>query len=158
MEPSAPTCAFSKAALQTPAPSHEASTPPPPPTAAASSASAGPCGQPSYAGAVAKNLNTAAPPFMHGPPHAPAAIPAQNPQPISRKHSKQPFFATCGPTCRQFYIEVPTIPSDTSLPSLVNTANCALTHARSTLKVDSAHISPPWHHMCHSFCPLNIGP
>ncbi|KAF9440004.1 hypothetical protein P691DRAFT_768455, partial [Macrolepiota fuliginosa MF-IS2] len=34
MEPSAPTCAFSEAASQTPAPSHKASTPPPPPTTA----------------------------------------------------------------------------------------------------------------------------
>ncbi|KAF9440826.1 hypothetical protein P691DRAFT_767187 [Macrolepiota fuliginosa MF-IS2] len=132
MEPSAPTCAFSKVALQTPAPSYKATMPPPPPTtaatspaAAASSVSAGP-----------------SPPFVHGPPHAPAAILAQNPQPILSKCSKQPFFATCRPTHRQFYIEAPNIPSDTSLPSLVNTANHALTHAKSTLKVDSAHISP----------------
>ncbi|KAF9439863.1 hypothetical protein P691DRAFT_768695 [Macrolepiota fuliginosa MF-IS2] len=132
MEPSTPTHVFSKAASQTPAPSHKASTPPPPPTTAAtlpaavtSSASAGP-----------------SPPFVCGPPHAPEAIPTQNPQPILNKCSKQPFFTTCGPMCRQFYIEAPTIPSNTSLPSLVNTANCALTCARSTLKVDSAYISP----------------
>ncbi|KAF9441573.1 hypothetical protein P691DRAFT_791117 [Macrolepiota fuliginosa MF-IS2] len=149
MEPPTPTHAFSKAASQTPAPSHKASMPPPPPTAVvtlpaavASSASAGPCGQPSYTGAVARNLNPAAPPFIHGPPHAPAAIPAQNPQPTSSKHLKWPFFATHRPMHRQFYIEALTIPSDTSLPSLVNMANHALTHARSTLKVDSAHISP----------------
>ncbi|KAF9440064.1 hypothetical protein P691DRAFT_768345 [Macrolepiota fuliginosa MF-IS2] len=149
MEPPTPTHAFSEAALQTPAPSHEASTPPPPPTAvatspaaAASSAPAGPCGRPSYTGTVARNLNPAAPPFVHGPPHTPVAIPAQNPQPILSKHSKWPFFAMCGPMCRQFYIEAPTIPSDTSLPSLVNTANCTLTHARSSLKVNSAHFSP----------------
>ncbi|KAF9439977.1 hypothetical protein P691DRAFT_784047 [Macrolepiota fuliginosa MF-IS2] len=43
---------------------------------------------------------------------------------------------------QQFYIEAPNIPSDTSLPSLVNMANCALTCARSTLKVNTAYISP----------------
>ncbi|KAF9439966.1 hypothetical protein P691DRAFT_768525 [Macrolepiota fuliginosa MF-IS2] len=82
MEPPAPTHVFSEAASQTPAPSHEASTPPPPlttvatlPAAAASIPPAGPCGQASYAGTAARNLNPAAPPFMHGPPHAPAAIP-----------------------------------------------------------------------------------
>ncbi|KAF9440871.1 hypothetical protein P691DRAFT_629270, partial [Macrolepiota fuliginosa MF-IS2] len=124
-------------------------TPPPPPTtvatlpaAAASPTSAGPCGRPSYADTAARNLNPAAPPFMHGPPRAPVAIPAQNPQPVSSKCSKRPFYTMHRPMHRQFYIEAPTIPSDTSLPSLVNMANCALTHARSTLKVDSAYISP----------------
>ncbi|KAF9441439.1 hypothetical protein P691DRAFT_766288 [Macrolepiota fuliginosa MF-IS2] len=142
MEPPAPTCAFSEAASQTPAPSHKASMPPPPPTAVASSPSAGPCGQPSYAGTAAKNLNPAAPPFMRGPPHTPAAIPAQNPQPASSKHSKWPFYAMHRPMHRQFYIEALNIPSDTSLPSLINMANCALTCARSSLKVNTAYISP----------------
>ncbi|KAF9439490.1 hypothetical protein P691DRAFT_786393, partial [Macrolepiota fuliginosa MF-IS2] len=40
MEPPAPTRAFSEAASQTPAPSHEASTPPPPPAAVATSPAA----------------------------------------------------------------------------------------------------------------------
>ncbi|KAF9439624.1 hypothetical protein P691DRAFT_769273 [Macrolepiota fuliginosa MF-IS2] len=44
MEPPAPTHAYSEAALQTPAPSHEASMPPPPPAAVASSPPAGPRG------------------------------------------------------------------------------------------------------------------
>ncbi|KAF9441357.1 hypothetical protein P691DRAFT_766379 [Macrolepiota fuliginosa MF-IS2] len=149
MEPSTPIHAFSEAASQTPAPSHKATMPPSPPTAAAtspaavvSSGSAGPCGRPSYAGAVARNLNPAAPPFVRGPPRAPVAIPAQNPQLVLNKCLKWPFFATCRPTCRQFYIEVLNIPSNTSLSSLANTANCALTCAKSTLKVNSAHFSP----------------
>ncbi|KAF9440430.1 hypothetical protein P691DRAFT_767771 [Macrolepiota fuliginosa MF-IS2] len=117
--------------------------PPPLPTAAASIPSAGPHGHASYAGAAAKNLNPAAPPFVHGPPRAPVAQPpAQAQQPISSKHLKQPFFAMRSPSCHQFYIEVPTIPHDTSLPSLVKSANTALTHAKSTLWVDSAHFSP----------------
>ncbi|KAF9441499.1 hypothetical protein P691DRAFT_766209 [Macrolepiota fuliginosa MF-IS2] len=123
--------------------------PPPPPTTvatspavAASSTPASPCGQPSYTGTAARNLDPAAPPFVCGPPRAPAATPAQNPQPVSSKRSKWPFFTMHGPMHRQFYIEVPTIPSNTSLPSLVNLANHTLTHARSTLKVDSACISP----------------
>ncbi|KAF9439563.1 hypothetical protein P691DRAFT_769414 [Macrolepiota fuliginosa MF-IS2] len=79
MEPLTPTHAFSEAALQTPAPSHKASTSPPPPTAAATLPAAAasipptsPHGHASYASTVAKNLNPAAPPFMHGPPCAPA--------------------------------------------------------------------------------------
>ncbi|KAF9440429.1 hypothetical protein P691DRAFT_767774 [Macrolepiota fuliginosa MF-IS2] len=51
MEPTTPACAFSEAASQTPAPSHEATMPPPPPAAVAtspaavaSSPSASPCG------------------------------------------------------------------------------------------------------------------
>ncbi|KAF9441215.1 hypothetical protein P691DRAFT_766584 [Macrolepiota fuliginosa MF-IS2] len=42
MEPITPTCVFSEAALQTPIPSHEVSTPPPPPAAVASIPPAGP--------------------------------------------------------------------------------------------------------------------
>ncbi|KAF9444967.1 hypothetical protein P691DRAFT_762943 [Macrolepiota fuliginosa MF-IS2] len=150
MEPLAPTRAFSEAASQTPAPSHEASTPPPPPAAAATSPAAaasippaGPRGRASYAGAAAKNLNPAAPPFVHGPPRAPVAKPpAQAQQPVSSKRSKRPFFATRGPSRRQFFIEAPTIPADTSLPTMVVTANRALSRAKSTLKVDSARLSP----------------
>ncbi|KAF9439657.1 hypothetical protein P691DRAFT_785568 [Macrolepiota fuliginosa MF-IS2] len=141
---------FSEAASQTPAPSHEATMPPPPPAAAATSLAAvasippaGPRGRASYAGAAAKNLNPAAPPFVRGPPRAPAAQPpAQAQQPVSSKRSKRPFFATRGPSRRQFYIKMPNTPSDTSLPSLVITANRALTRAKSTLKVDSAQLSP----------------
>ncbi|KAF9440111.1 hypothetical protein P691DRAFT_783264 [Macrolepiota fuliginosa MF-IS2] len=77
MEPPAPTCAFSEAASQTPAPFLEVSHPPPAPAAAASTPPAGPCGHASYTGTAAKNLNPAAPLFVHGPPHAPAAPPAQ---------------------------------------------------------------------------------
>ncbi|KAF9439816.1 hypothetical protein P691DRAFT_768811 [Macrolepiota fuliginosa MF-IS2] len=102
MEPITPTCAFSRAASQTPAPSHEDSTPPPPPAvvatspaAAASILPASPHGRTSYAGTVAKNLNPAAPPFMHGPPHAPVAPPAQAP----KASSKRPFYVTQGPSC-----------------------------------------------------------
>ncbi|KAF9440714.1 hypothetical protein P691DRAFT_781586 [Macrolepiota fuliginosa MF-IS2] len=132
-----------EAASQTPAPSLEASTPPPPPAAAASIPPASPRGCASYAGTAAKNLNPAAPPFVHGPPHAPAAQPpAQAQQPILSKRSKWPFFATRGPSHCQFFIEVLNIPSDTSFPTLVVTANRALTHAKSTLKVDSAQLSP----------------
>ncbi|KAF9440189.1 hypothetical protein P691DRAFT_768154 [Macrolepiota fuliginosa MF-IS2] len=80
MEPSTPTCAFSKTASQTPAPSHEVTMPPPPPAAAAPSPKPGPRPRPSYAGAAVKNLNPAAPPFMHGPPHAPVAPPTQAPR------------------------------------------------------------------------------
>ncbi|KAF9440252.1 hypothetical protein P691DRAFT_768040 [Macrolepiota fuliginosa MF-IS2] len=64
-----------EAASQAPAPSHKASMPPPPPTATATLPAAvasipkpGPKPRPSYAGAVVKNLDPAAPPFMHGPP------------------------------------------------------------------------------------------
>ncbi|KAF9440378.1 hypothetical protein P691DRAFT_782528, partial [Macrolepiota fuliginosa MF-IS2] len=96
MEPPTPIQVFNEAALQTLAPSHEASTPPSPPAAvatspaaAASISPASPCGCASYTGAVAKNLNPAAPP--------------------------------------SFFIEVPTIPTDTSLPTMVATANKALT-------------------------------
>ncbi|KAF9440904.1 hypothetical protein P691DRAFT_779968 [Macrolepiota fuliginosa MF-IS2] len=139
-----------KAASQTPAPSHEASMPPPPhaavatlPAAAASIPPAGPQGCASYTGAAARNLNPAAPPFVHGPPHTPVAQPpAQAQQPISSKHSKQPFFVTRGPSHHQFFIKVPAIPPDTSLPTLVNMANRALVQAKSTLKVDSARLSP----------------
>ncbi|KAF9439505.1 hypothetical protein P691DRAFT_769573, partial [Macrolepiota fuliginosa MF-IS2] len=150
MEPPAPTRVFSEAASQTPAPSHEASTPPPPPTTAATSPAAaasippaGPRGRASYAGAAAKNLNPAAPPFVRGPPRAPAAQPpAQAQQPVSSKRSKRPFFATRGPSRRQFFIEAPTIPPDTSLHTVVITANRALARAKSNLKVDSARLSP----------------
>ncbi|KAF9439379.1 hypothetical protein P691DRAFT_769979 [Macrolepiota fuliginosa MF-IS2] len=149
MEPIAPTHAFSEAAAQTPAP-HEATMPPPPPTTAATSPAAvasippaGPHGRASYAGAVAKNLNPAAPPFVCGPPCAPVAQPpAQAQQPVSSKCSKWPFYATCSPSRCQFFIEVLTIPPDTSLPSLVKMANNALACAKSTLQVDSAHFSP----------------
>ncbi|KAF9439872.1 hypothetical protein P691DRAFT_784440 [Macrolepiota fuliginosa MF-IS2] len=106
MEPSTPTHAFSEATSQTPAPSHEASTPPLSPTAVAtllaavaSPTPAGLHGQPSYAGAAARNLNPA------------------------------------------FFIELPSIPQDTSLPSLVSMANKSLMHAKLTLKVDSASFS-----------------
>ncbi|KAF9442397.1 hypothetical protein P691DRAFT_789526 [Macrolepiota fuliginosa MF-IS2] len=87
MELLAPTHAFSEAASQTPAPSHEASMPPPPPAAVAS-------------------------------------IPP------------------AGPSHCQFFIEVPTIPNDTFLPTLVTTANRALVWAKSILKVDLACFSP----------------
>ncbi|KAF9439418.1 hypothetical protein P691DRAFT_769845 [Macrolepiota fuliginosa MF-IS2] len=95
MEPIAPTHAFSKAALQTPAPSLEVSTPPPSlaaaatlPAAAASSSPASPQGHASYTGTVAKNLNPAAPPFVCGPPHAPAVQPpTQAQQPVSSKQA-----------------------------------------------------------------------
>ncbi|KAF9441350.1 hypothetical protein P691DRAFT_766393 [Macrolepiota fuliginosa MF-IS2] len=140
MEPPAPTCAFSEAASQTPAPSHEATTPPPPPAAAAtlpaaaaSSPPASPHGHASYTGTAAKNLNPAAPPF------SPLA---QAQQPISSKCSKQPFYAMCSPSWHQFFIEAPNIPKDTSLPSMVKMANNALACAKSTLWVDSAHFSP----------------
>ncbi|KAF9439695.1 hypothetical protein P691DRAFT_769107 [Macrolepiota fuliginosa MF-IS2] len=143
MEPLAPTRVYSEAASQTPAPSHEASMPPPPPAAVASIPPASPCGHASYAGAAAKNLNPAAPPFVHGPPRAPAAQPpAQAQQPVSSKRSKWPFFATRGPSRRQFFIEAPTISPDTPLITLVITANRALARAKSTLKVDSARLSP----------------
>ncbi|KAF9445431.1 hypothetical protein P691DRAFT_762491 [Macrolepiota fuliginosa MF-IS2] len=143
MEPAAPTHAFSEAASQTPTPSHEMSMPPSPPAAVASIPPAGPCGHASYAGAVARNLNPAAPPFMCGPPCAPVAQPpAQAQQPVSSKCLKWPFFVTRGPSHHQFFIEVPAIPSDTSLPTLVIMANRALAQAKSTLKVDSACISP----------------
>ncbi|KAF9440785.1 hypothetical protein P691DRAFT_767251 [Macrolepiota fuliginosa MF-IS2] len=130
MEPSAPTHAFSEAASQTPAPSHEATTPPPPPVTVAtlpaavtSSPPAGPCGCASYAGTVAKNLNPAAPPFCAWPPTC----------------------TTCstlcpGPTaCLE---QAPTIPKGTSLPTLVKTANTALVCTKSTLQVDSACFTP----------------
>ncbi|KAF9439612.1 hypothetical protein P691DRAFT_785757, partial [Macrolepiota fuliginosa MF-IS2] len=143
MEPPAPTRAFSEAALQTPAPSHEASMPPPPPAAAASIPPASPRGCASYAGTAAKNLNPAALPFMRGPPHAPVAQPpAQVQQPVLSKRSKQPFYATRGPSRQQFFIEVPNIPKDTSLPSMVKLANNALARAKSHLQVDSACFSP----------------
>ncbi|KAF9442072.1 hypothetical protein P691DRAFT_765610 [Macrolepiota fuliginosa MF-IS2] len=149
MEPPAPTCAFSEAASQTPAPSHEVTMPPPPPTtaailsaAAASIPPAGPHGHASCTGAAAKNLNPAAPLFVHGPPHAPVQPLAQAQQPISSKCLKCPFFAMCGPSHCQFFIEALTIPPNTSLPTLVITANRALSCAKSTLKVDSAHLSP----------------
>ncbi|KAF9441598.1 hypothetical protein P691DRAFT_766094 [Macrolepiota fuliginosa MF-IS2] len=143
MEPTAPTCAFSEAASQTPVPSHEASTPSPLPAAVASIPPAGPRGHASYTGAAAKNLNPAAPPFMRGPPRAPAAQPlAQAQQPVSSKRLKRPFYVTRGPSRRQFFIEVPNIPKDTSLPSMVKSANNALARAKSTLWVDSAHFSP----------------
>ncbi|KAF9439818.1 hypothetical protein P691DRAFT_784787 [Macrolepiota fuliginosa MF-IS2] len=143
MEPPALTHVFSEAASQTPAPSHEASTPPPPPAAAASIPPAGPHGCASYTGAVARNLNPAAPPFVCGPPCAPVAQPpAQAQQPISSKCLKRPFFMTRGPSCRQFFIEAPNIPSDTSLSTMVITANRAVMQAKSTLKVDSACLSP----------------
>ncbi|KAF9448572.1 hypothetical protein P691DRAFT_759819 [Macrolepiota fuliginosa MF-IS2] len=149
MELPAPTHAFSEAALQTPAPSHEASTPPPPPTAVATSPAAAasippasPHGHASYAGTTAKNLNPAAPPFVHGPPHAPVQPSAQAQQPILSKCSKWPFYTTCGPFQCQFFIKVPSIPKDTSLPSMVKMANTALSHAKSTQRVDSAHFSP----------------
>ncbi|KAF9442435.1 hypothetical protein P691DRAFT_765230 [Macrolepiota fuliginosa MF-IS2] len=150
MELLTPTHAFSEAALQTPAPSHEASMPSPLPAAAATSPaavasipSAGPQGHASYAGAAAKNLNPAAPPFVRGPPRAPAAQPlAQAQQPVSSKRSKQPFYVTRGPSRCQFFIEAPSIPKDTSLPSMVKSANNALAHAKSTLQVDSACFSP----------------
>ncbi|KAF9442629.1 hypothetical protein P691DRAFT_765011 [Macrolepiota fuliginosa MF-IS2] len=146
MEPPTPTRVYSEAASQTPALSHEASMPPSPPTAAATSPAAaasippvGPRGRASYTGAAAKNLNPAAPPFVRGSPRTPAAQPpAQAQQPVSSKRSKRPFFATRGPSRRQFFIEALAIPSDTSLPTLVITANRALARAKSTLKVDSA--------------------
>ncbi|KAF9442518.1 hypothetical protein P691DRAFT_789329 [Macrolepiota fuliginosa MF-IS2] len=137
-----------EAALQTPAPSHKATTPPPStvvatlPAAAASNPPASPHGHASYAGTAARNLNPAAPPFVHGPPCAPVQPPAQAQQPVSSKCSKQLFFATRGPSQCQFYIEVLSIPTNTSLPTMVNMANKALACAKSTLKVDSALFSP----------------
>ncbi|KAF9440162.1 hypothetical protein P691DRAFT_783167 [Macrolepiota fuliginosa MF-IS2] len=131
MEPTTPTHVFSKAALQTPAPSLEASMPPSPPAAAAAAASvppAGPCAHVSYPGAVAKNLNPAAPHFVCGPPCAPAQPPAQ---------AQQPILSKC-----QFFIEAPNIPKDTSLPSMVKTANSSLACTKSTLQVDSACFTP----------------
>ncbi|KAF9440559.1 hypothetical protein P691DRAFT_767596 [Macrolepiota fuliginosa MF-IS2] len=117
MEPSAPTHAFSEVASQTPAPSHKASMPPPPPTAAATSPAAaasipkpGPKPRPSYSSAAAKNLNPAAPPFMCGPPCTPVAPPAQAPRASLKPRSKRPFYAIQGPSCWQFFIEVPSIP------------------------------------------------
>ncbi|KAF9439944.1 hypothetical protein P691DRAFT_784181 [Macrolepiota fuliginosa MF-IS2] len=90
-----------------------------------------------------RNLNPAAPPFMRGPPCTPAAQPpAQAQQPVLSKHSKWLFFAMRGPSHRQFFIEVPTISPGTSLPTLVTMANRALAQAKSTLKVDSACLSP----------------
>ncbi|KAF9440013.1 hypothetical protein P691DRAFT_768438 [Macrolepiota fuliginosa MF-IS2] len=149
MEPIAPTHAFSEAASQTPAPSLKASMPPPLPTTVAISPAAvasippsSPHGHASYAGTAAKNLNPAAPPFVHGPPHAPVQPPAQAQQPVSSKHSKWPFYATCGPSRHQFFIEVPSIPKDTSLPSMVKMANTSLACAKSALWVDSACFSP----------------
>ncbi|KAF9442878.1 hypothetical protein P691DRAFT_788870 [Macrolepiota fuliginosa MF-IS2] len=131
--PMIPTHVFNEAALQTLAPSHEASSPPPLPAAVASIPTDSPCGQPSYAGAVAKNLNPAAPPFVCGPPCAPVQPPAQAQQPISSKRSKQLFYVMCGPSQHQFFIEAPSIPKDTSLLSMVKMANTALVHAKSTL-------------------------
>ncbi|KAF9439972.1 hypothetical protein P691DRAFT_768507 [Macrolepiota fuliginosa MF-IS2] len=133
MELPAPTRVFSEAASQTPAPSHEATTPPPPhavvATLPAAAASIPPVGPP--------------PPFVCGPPHAPAAQPlTQAQQPILSKRSKRPFYATRGPSRRQFFIEAPSIPKDTSLPSMVKLANNALVHAKSTLRVNSARFSP----------------
>ncbi|KAF9439443.1 hypothetical protein P691DRAFT_769756 [Macrolepiota fuliginosa MF-IS2] len=133
MEPPAPTHAFSEAASQTPAPPHEAPMPPPPPAAvatlpaaAASIPPAGPRGCASYTGTAARNLNPAAPPFVHGPPCAPVAQPpAQAQQPISSKRLKRLFYATRGPSCCQFFIEAPNIPKDTSLLSMVKSANNA---------------------------------
>ncbi|KAF9440248.1 hypothetical protein P691DRAFT_782865 [Macrolepiota fuliginosa MF-IS2] len=150
MELPAPTCTFSEAASQTPAPSHEATTPPPPlaaaatlPAAVASIPPASPHGHASYASAAVKNLNPAAPPFVRGPPCAPVATPpAQAQQPTSSKCSKQPFFTTRGPSCQQFFIKVLSIPNSTSLPSLVKSANTALVHTKSTLWVDLAHFTP----------------
>ncbi|KAF9441692.1 hypothetical protein P691DRAFT_765997 [Macrolepiota fuliginosa MF-IS2] len=75
MEPSTPTHAFSKAALQTPAPSHEASMPPPPPTTAATLPAA----------AASSALASPSPPFVHGPPCAPVQTPAQAQQPVLSK-------------------------------------------------------------------------
>ncbi|KAF9443034.1 hypothetical protein P691DRAFT_764661 [Macrolepiota fuliginosa MF-IS2] len=97
MEPPAPTCVFSEAASQTPAPSHEAIMPSPLPAAAATSPAAaastppaGPRSHASYAGAAAKNLNPAAPPFVCGPPRAPVAKPpAQDQQPVSSSRSAE---------------------------------------------------------------------
>ncbi|KAF9442421.1 hypothetical protein P691DRAFT_789474 [Macrolepiota fuliginosa MF-IS2] len=133
----------SEAASQTPAPSHEASRPPPSSAAVASIPPTGPHACASYAGTAAKNLNPAAPPFMCGPPHVPVAQPpAQAQQPVSSKHLKQLFFAMRGPSHCQFFIEVPTIPKDTSLPSMVKTANNALACTKSTLWVDLACFSP----------------
>ncbi|KAF9440117.1 hypothetical protein P691DRAFT_768240 [Macrolepiota fuliginosa MF-IS2] len=132
-----------EAASQTPAPSHEAAMPSPLPAAVASSVPTSPHGQPSYTGAAAKNLNPAAPPFVRGPPRAPAAKPlAQDQQPILSKRSKRPFYATRGPSRQQFFIEVPNIPKDTSLPSMVKSANNTLACAKSSLRVDSARFSP----------------
>ncbi|KAF9441711.1 hypothetical protein P691DRAFT_765975 [Macrolepiota fuliginosa MF-IS2] len=112
------------------------------PVAVASIPPASPHGHTSYAGTAAKNLNPAAPPFVCGPPHAPAAPQAQDPKPTLNKCTKWPFYVTHGSSCCQFFIEAPTIPNDTSLPTMVTKANKALAHAKSTLKVDSACFSP----------------
>ncbi|KAF9439883.1 hypothetical protein P691DRAFT_768657 [Macrolepiota fuliginosa MF-IS2] len=90
MEPSAPTHAFSKAASQTPAPSHEATMPSPHLAAAASI----PKPRPSYTGAAAKNLNPAALLFVHGPPHIPVAPSAQASRVSLKPQSKRPFYVT----------------------------------------------------------------
>ncbi|KAF9440146.1 hypothetical protein P691DRAFT_768206 [Macrolepiota fuliginosa MF-IS2] len=97
MELTAPTCAFSEAASQTPAPIHVVDMPPPPPSIPAAAApipKPGPKPRPSYASAAAKNLNPAAPPFVRGPPHAPVAPPAQAPRTSLNPHLKRPFYAT----------------------------------------------------------------
>ncbi|KAF9440344.1 hypothetical protein P691DRAFT_767888 [Macrolepiota fuliginosa MF-IS2] len=67
---------------------------------------------------------------------------AQAPRPTSSKCTKCPFYMMCSPSHHQFFIEAPTIPPNTSLSTLVTTANRALSQAKSTLKVDSAHLSP----------------
>ncbi|KAF9440660.1 hypothetical protein P691DRAFT_781684 [Macrolepiota fuliginosa MF-IS2] len=152
MELAAPTHSFSEAALQTPAPIHKVDMPPPPPiipaavttspAAVSSIPKPGPKPRPSYASAAAKPLNPAAPSFAHAPPCAPGAPQAQTPKVPLSTHLKKPYYATQGPSHQQFFIEAPSIPCDTSLPSLVSTANKALMCTKSTLKVDSASFSP----------------
>ncbi|KAF9440972.1 hypothetical protein P691DRAFT_766939 [Macrolepiota fuliginosa MF-IS2] len=93
MEPPIPTCVFSEAATQTPAPIHVVTmSPPPPPSvlsansipAAAMTSKPGPLPRPSFAEAAAKTLHPITP---QPPSKAPQGA-------ILSKHSKQPYFAT----------------------------------------------------------------
>ncbi|KAF9442631.1 hypothetical protein P691DRAFT_765013 [Macrolepiota fuliginosa MF-IS2] len=131
MEPPAPTHVFSEAASQTPAPTHEVAMPPPPPAAAATSPAAtasiptaGPCGCASYAGTAARNLNPAAPPLCMAPHVHLQHNPLPRPNSLSRASTRN------GHSLQQ------------EVPLVNNSLLRALAQAKSTLKVDSAQLSP----------------
>ncbi|KAF9447812.1 hypothetical protein P691DRAFT_760473 [Macrolepiota fuliginosa MF-IS2] len=95
MEPPTPTCVFSEAAMQTPAPLPVLATsaPPPlpaPPGAAVASSKPGPPSRPSFAKAAVKTLCPNAPPPLHEAhhvPHSPQPRPPKVPSQASTRNN-----------------------------------------------------------------------
>ncbi|KAF9442164.1 hypothetical protein P691DRAFT_789960 [Macrolepiota fuliginosa MF-IS2] len=145
MELPTPTCVFSKAATQTPAPLPVLAMPTPPPLpvmsapAASTSSKPGLPSRPSFAKAVAKTLCPNAPPFVRGPPHAPQPPIKATQGPVSNKCLKRPYFATHGPSRHQFYIETSSATDlnivEAMLPPKIARSRASLPSSQSFIKI-----------------------